>query len=340
MSDGGVENRVFYFTEPGRMEVGTEECPLPGPGEIRCRTICSLVSIGTEMICFARKVEKGSSWDEWIQYPFEPGYLSVGEVTDLGEGVEGIQAGDRVCSNAPHRAWFIDRPEKILTVPEGIAPEQAAWFHLNIIVQNGIREVGPALGETSVVIGLGPLGQLAVRLLGLAGQRHLIAIDPIGARCELAQGHGPTEVWNTGAEEAVERVISRTDGEGADTVFDITGNARVFHAAHRMLRKRGRLGLIGDVPFPSQQTMTHDVLCKGVAIIAAHGAMPPFEGTVYHRWGRREMSAFFFDMVLSGRIDISNLITHRIRPEDAPAFYGHLLNHRDDCLGVVVDWSE
>jgi len=340
MSKGIIDNQVFYYTAPRKLEVIAEKCPMPGPGEIRCRTICSLVSIGTEMICYERNVEPGSSWDDWIQYPFTPGYSSVGCVTDLGPGVSGIAVGDRVCSTSSHRAWFIDRADAVHPVPEGISPDQAAWFVLNIIVQNGIRETRPVLGETAVVIGLGPLGQLAVRLVGLAGMRHLLAVDSLAARCKLAEGNGPTEILNCGADKALPRIKELTGGRGADLVFDITGHPAVFHTAQHMLGKRGRLGLIGDVPFPSQQTLTHDVITKSLSIIGSHGATPPWQGNDYYRWGKRELTGFFFDLLLSGRMKIDNLITQRIRPEEAPAVYSRILADRGAFLGVLIDWKE
>jgi len=334
-----LENKVFYYTGPRKLEIASEECPMPGPGEIRCKTICSLVSIGTEMICYARDVEPGSVWDSWIKYPFAPGYSSVGRVTEIGEGVSGISVGDRVCSNSPHRAWFIERAEHTLPVPEGVSSEEASWFALNIIVQNGIREARPVLGETSVVIGLGPLGQLAVRFLGLTGQQSLIAVDPVAQRCELAQSNGPTEILNCTAQQAEARVAELTKGKGADLVLDITGHPEVFHSAHRMLGKRGRLGLIGDVPYPSQQTLTHDVISKSISIIGAHGSLPPWQGNPYYGWGRKEMTEFFFNLIKSGRLSLKPLITHRITPLEAPRIYEDIFSDRSSYLGVVIDWS-
>jgi threonine dehydrogenase-like Zn-dependent dehydrogenase len=292
------------------------------------------------MICYARQVEENSGWDQWIQYPFPPGYSSVGEVTDVGPGVRSVQPGATVCSSAPHREWFIDRADRVILVPPALRPEQAAWFQLNIIVQNGIRETKPELGETAVVVGLGPLGQVAVRLLGVAGLRDLIAIDPLAERCALADGHGPTEVWNGSAPDLAPKLLEQTGKRGADMVFDITGNAVVFHAAHRMLAKRGRLGLIGDVPFPRQQTLTSDVINKGVAIVSAHGSMPPQEGTAFYRWGRREMCDFFFHLLLCGRVQVDNLVTHRIVPEDGPRVYREIGERRAGFMGVVIDWRK
>ena len=340
MSERAGENIVFYFTGPRKLEVVKEKCPAPGPGEILCRSICSLISIGTEMICFAREVEPGSVWDSWIQYPFEPGYSSVGEVIETGKRVSGIALGDRVCSTSPHRAWFIDRPETVIPVPSGVTSEQATWFTLNIIVQNGIREARPALGETAVVIGLGPLGQLAVRFLGITGLNHLVAVDPIAQRCALAQGNGPTEVLELYAEQAIERVSGLTNGRGADLVFDITGHPSVFHSAQHLLGKRGRLGLIGDVPFPSKQTLTHDVVSKSLSIIGAHGATPPWQGNDYYRWGKKELTRFFFDLILTHRINLDNLMTQRIRPGEAPRVYSEISANRSGYMGVVIDWRQ
>ena len=55
----------------------------------------SLISTGTETICFARRFDPGTHWDHWVQYPFRPGYSTVARVEEVGEGVTGLQPGDR-----------------------------------------------------------------------------------------------------------------------------------------------------------------------------------------------------------------------------------------------------
>ena len=286
MSSQKNQTRAFIYTGPHQMELRTVETLSPGPGQLRCQSICSLVSIGTEMTCYAREVETGSVWDAWIQYPFEPGYSSVGRVVDMGEGVEGVAPGDIICSNAPHRGSFVDSADAVYPVPTGVSADSASWFQLNIIVQNGIREINPVLGETAVVIGLGPLGQLAVRLLGLCGLSQLVAVDPSPERCSLADSHGPDTILAVPADKAVEQVKKLTAGRGADIVLDITGHPAVFHSAQHMLARRGRLGLIGDVPKPSLQTLTHDIVSNSISIVGAHGATPPRTGNDYYRWGK------------------------------------------------------
>jgi NADPH:quinone reductase-like Zn-dependent oxidoreductase len=340
MSTNKKQTSAFIYTAPRQMEVRSVETPPPGSGQLRCQSICSLVSIGTEMTCYAREVEPGSVWDAWIQYPFEPGYSSVGRVLDVGEGVEGFAPGDILCSNAPHRGSFVDSDDAVYPVPAGVSAESASWFQLNIIVQNGIRETNPVLGETAVVIGLGPLGQLAVRLLGLCGLSRLVAVDPSQERCALAEGHGPDVILAVTADKAVKQVKELTGGRGADIVFDITGHPAVFHSAQHMLARRGRLGLIGDVPKPSQQSLTHDIVSNSISIVGAHGSTPPRTGNDYYRWGKYELTAFFFELIASGKISLDSLTTHRITPGEAPAKYAEIHGNRGAYMGVIVDWQQ
>jgi threonine dehydrogenase-like Zn-dependent dehydrogenase len=189
------------------------------------------------------------------------------------------------------------------------------------------------------VIGLGPLGQLAVRFLGLCGLSKLIAIDPSVMRCKLATGKGPGEILTVTAENAIERVRELTGGRGAEMVFDITGHPAAFHTAQHMLAPRGRLGLIGDVTKPSQQSLTHDVVSNSLSIVGAHGAVPPRHGTDYYRWGKVEMNEFFFELIATDRISLRELTTHRIKPVEAPRLYADIHADRSTFMGVIIDWN-
>ena len=62
-------------------------------------------------------------------------------------------------------------------IPRGVTDEDATWFGLAKIAQNGVRRAEHRLGESVAVIGLGPVGQLVVQYLRLLGARHVIAID-------------------------------------------------------------------------------------------------------------------------------------------------------------------
>ena len=74
--------KKIVFQGKGHVELVDFEPASVGKGQIRIRTTCSLISTGTEGICFMRLFEPGTHWDNWVKYPFSTGYCTVGVVTE------------------------------------------------------------------------------------------------------------------------------------------------------------------------------------------------------------------------------------------------------------------
>ncbi|HEY9248181.1 MAG TPA: alcohol dehydrogenase catalytic domain-containing protein, partial [Rariglobus sp.] len=145
---------------PAAKQVVLESFPLtdPAPGEVVVETISSLLSTGTETICYNRKFDPGTHWDNWVKYPFYPGYATVGTVLAAGEGVTSLKAGDRVAHRAGHRSHAVIKAEECYRVPAGVNAGDAVWFPLAKIAGHGVRAAGITLGDAVVVIGAGPIG--------------------------------------------------------------------------------------------------------------------------------------------------------------------------------------
>ncbi len=141
-----------------QVELRQEEASsLPEDG-LLVRTRMSLISTGTECICYRGDLEEGTHWAGWVKYPFYPGYSNVGTVEQVGEAVEGYEVGDRVFSTASHRQLHIVEPP-VNKIPDYIADKSAIWSKLGTIAQTGGRRARLELGDRVVVIGLGPLGR-------------------------------------------------------------------------------------------------------------------------------------------------------------------------------------
>lgn len=329
----------IVFTGRRELEVRREPVPAPGPNQVRVRTRKSLISIGTELICFERRFEPGTHWDRWVQYPFYPGYSNAGVVDAVGENVTGLQVGDRVASRAHHRQWALADASRALKIPDGVSDEEATWFGLANIVQNGVRRAEHELGDAVVIVGLGPLGQLVTQYAYLSGAREVIAIDTAPARLELAARHGATRTLNLPVNEAVEAVKALTDGRGADIVYDVTGHPAVFSAALQLPRRFGKMVVLGDTGTPSEQRLTGDVITRGLRIIGAHDNNPPPVGTDHAWWSHLNMARLFFTYVERRQMDVAGLITHRYRPEEAAQCYASLVADRSTAMGVIFDWT-
>ena len=86
----------IVFTGRQQAELRTETVPeLPADG-VAVRTRVSLISSGTETICYHGESDPGTHWHQWVSYPFHPGYSNVGVVEQTGAAVSGFAPGERV----------------------------------------------------------------------------------------------------------------------------------------------------------------------------------------------------------------------------------------------------
>jgi len=327
----------ILFSSPRTVELREDDVADPGPGEILVESIVTLVSTGTESLCLRGDFDRDSLWAQ-VKFPHSPGYSNVGRVAKVGEGVTQFQEGDRVFTTSKHRQYALvsaDHP-KSAKLPHDIADEDATWSWLAVVTQTGVRRAEHAIGETAAVVGLGPLGQLTVQYLRLAGLREVIAIDPVQARLDVAAAHGATALFCGDAADAVDFVREHTDGQLADAVYDVTGHDAVFPLAQKLAKKLGTVVLVGDAPHPSKQHLTHDVLRRQLKIVGTQNDfLPP---RLAHWCAARQIPLFYLYLRWD-HMRVSDLVTHRFAPTDAADAYALLQDRRGDTLGVVFCWS-
>jgi 2-desacetyl-2-hydroxyethyl bacteriochlorophyllide A dehydrogenase len=335
-----MKSIYVVFPEPGRVAVREESIDPPGPGEILCEARKSLISIGTETHCLRGVFDPGTNWADWVQYPFRPGYSMTARVIAAGAGVTRFREGDRVTGWATHQQLFKAAPEGYCPIPDGVTDEDATWSSLAVTTQLAVRRAQHALGETVGVVGLGILGQLVTQYVALQGARILVAIDPAAGRLEMARAHGATHTLAMTVQECREAVAEITHGRMLDAVYEITGLTDALAPSIRLVRKLGRVILLGDTPTPTQQHLGPGVVSNSVAILGIHGTMVPEHASEFNLWTRDEAVALFFDYLLQGRMRVSDLVTHHLAPREAPAFYRRLVSDRSPVMGAIIDWSQ
>lgn len=341
-----MKSHKIVFPQAGRVEVRMEEVASPGPGEILCAAEKSVISIGTETFSLRGEFEPGTNWERLVQYPFEPGYSMAGVILEVGSEVANLEVGDHVAAVVPHRQFFkvrvrssLEGPaEAFYKLPDGISAKEGCWMLLAVTTQLAVRRAQLGLGETVGVIGLGMLGQLIVQYLTLVGARKIIAVDPNESRLAIARRHGATHSLAMLAGSALREIESITAGKMLDVIFEITGNAAVLPQAIVMLRRLGRLVLLGDTPTPSLQHLAPSVVSNSLAILGIHSSMSPAYPSEYAPWTQNEMSGLFFDYLLQRRMSVVDLITDVISPFEAPKLYQELLVERSNHIGIVLDW--
>lgn len=346
-----MKSKYIVFPDKRQVDVWEEEIAPTEPDEILCAAERSLISIGTELHCLNGVFEPGTNWYDWVKYPFRPGYSMVGRVIEVGEDVSGIQVGDRIASYGLHQQYYkvkqegikkrFDIPEGIgiYVLPEHVSSEDGTWRSLAVTAQNAVRRATFQFGEVVAVVGMGILGQLVTQYLAAAGARITIAIDLAQDRLELAHAHGATHALRMPAQEAEEAVREITEGWMLDVVFDVTGHPAALAPCTQLVRRLGRLLLLGDTPTPGQQHLGPQVLFKSIAILGIHGYAIPERTTEFTPWTVESMSRVFFDYLMAGKMDVAGLVTHRYSPVQAPEAYLGLLEDRSSAVGVILDWD-
>jgi len=326
-----AENRLT-FPRPGSVELEEFTADPPGQGRVAIRAHYSLISTGTELTVFESAFEAGTHWEDYARFPFRPGYSAVGVVVGRGDDVVGLDVGDRVAFRAPHTSYHVTSPTKCTRVPEGVDLADAVWFALAKIAYVGAQAARHAAGDSVVVVGAGPIGQMSIRWASASGAQAVVAVARSARRLELARRGGATDVAQVDVTTAAEAVTERLAGVAPDVVIDTTGNPGVLPAALRLVRDRGRVVVLGDTGMPSKQHLTSDLVVRGVEIVGAHDSHVPAgeaEGVI---------NELFFDAVVKGRFSLDGLTTHTLLPTDCVAAYELARDRRAETIGIVFDW--
>lgn len=328
-----MPNRIVFT---GKQQVALESFNVPAasPDDVMVRSRYSLMSTGTENIVFNRLFDPGTHWQNWVQYPFYPGYCNVGEVESVGANVTNLKRGDLVFSRCGHTSHCVVAAKHAALVPAGIDPKSAAWAGLIKIAAAGARVAEYKLGDSVLVIGAGPIGQMTVRWAAAAGVGRLIVVDMVESRLALARRGGATDVIALPIEKAADAIRAANGGELPRVVVDTTGHPKVFAVALGLAAAFGRVVLLGDTGTPDQQHLTVDVVVRGLTIVGAH------DGHEDAQWNAPKIYRLFFQLAQAGRFDMSGLNTHEFLPSQCEEAYKAANTVRGQTMGILFDWTK
>lgn len=329
-------NRLV-FTEKECVQLQGFNLRTPEPHEVAVTTTRTLISTGTETIVFGRRFDPGTHWDQWVTYPFFPGYSCVGVISAIGTGVDKARLGQRVCCRKGHASHHLVPADAAFPIPDAIADAEACWFALAKIAFLGIRAADIHLGSHVAIIGAGPIGQMATRWAHACGAEAITVIDPDQARLPHAQRGGATACFHTSIEQVRTTFIESADSmklRRPEIVIDTTGNAQVFAQALTLVADRGRVVILGDTGSPNNQHITKDVITRGLSIVGAH------DMHITERWHDETITKLFFALVANKQMNFKDLCDSDQLPTQASEVYARALNHRQGSMGLSFTWSK
>ncbi len=356
------------------------EVPVPqaAPGTALIRTAASLVSAGTErtLVEFAGRslIGKARARPDLVRQtldkarregilstldavqnrldqPMALGYSSAGTVVEVGPGLVGLRAGDRVAAAglgcAVHGEYAVVPENLLARLPEGVDFESGAFATLGAIALHGFRLGEAQVGERVAVIGLGLLGLLSVGIARAAGCRVFgVDVDPL--RVARARQMGVEAAERSGAEDAG---ASFCQGLGFDSVLICAhaAGADPVDLAGALARDRAAVVAVGavDLHIP-RKTYYEKELRFVVSRSYGPGRYDPqyeeggFDYPIgYVRWTEQRNLEAFLELLAGGGLDVRPLITHRFPIERAAEAYT-LITQRppDPYLGVLLTYAQ
>lgn len=261
------------------------------------------------------------------------GHEAVGEVVEVGSAVQRVKVGDLVmlpaavgcgrcrsclaglvhtCENGALACYGLSarlqgsQAEAVrvpaadmnaVPIPEGVSEVQAlmmtdalatAWF--------GARQADIRPGASVAVIGLGPIGLMAVESAYVMGAHVVYAIDPIPERRAMAEASGAITLH---PDEALERIKADTRGSKLDCVVEVVGSDATVDFALRLVRPRGTVSVIGVQQSRRYAFPLERAFAAGLTFRTGTCSVP------------EELPALF-PLVRSGRLKPERTITHRM----------------------------
>ena len=244
----GLTKSAVTFVGPRRVEVQRDGVSGPGPGRVLVRTRLSAISAGTELLVYRGDAPSGMAADESIaalqgslSFPLRYGYAAVGDVAQVGKGVDAGLLDQRVFAFNPHESLFEMGPEALMEIPDGVSYEDAVMLPSMETAVNFAMDGAPLVGENILIIGQGVIGLLTTAVLAQIPLGSLITLDTVEARREASLRLGASAALNPESPGVMDEIAAAFGGHGADLVFELSGRPEVLDTAIAVTGFGGRI---------------------------------------------------------------------------------------------------
>ena len=318
---------VLRGTDRVALEVMEVPTPSPGPGEALVRVVgCGMCHTDLHYLDHGVKTFK--------EPPIILGHEAAGTVEKLGDGSGDVAEGDRVlipavlscgtcrycrrgreniCDNlvmlgnnmdGAYAEFVVVPASQLIAVPASIPLERASIIADAVSTPyHAVKHRGRVQpGDIVAVVGCGGVGLNVVQCATLAGAR-VIAIDVNEQRLDIARTLGAVETVNPNEVERIDRHVRKLTDGGVDVAFEAIGNPKTMRVAFSLLRRGGRLCVIGysadEVTLSAAKLMYFELEVVG-SLGCGAGEYPEIIGLV-------EAGRLRLDIIVSGCIPLDDI---------------------------------
>ncbi len=339
--------RQAIIREPFCTEVRQVELPDPAPDQILVAAEYSAISAGTELAVYTGTHQwlKDPGMPDW-KFPFRSGYSAAGRVLKVGRDFPGgFVEGDRVSFPGNHASAELltlgHERCRIWKLPNHLSCEKAAVACIARYGLGAAIRAGITLGRSAAVLGLGIIGQFALRCLLAAGASPVVGIDAVTMRRNAACAAGADHVIDPSRGDVKQQLADCLGTRGAEIVADATGVPDALPTAMSLACDAGQVVVVGSPRGQAREVNFYDDLHRRyLEVTGAHGNMlfEPAHTRLAGAWNIDKAQKWLLRQLAADRLTLAGLITHTITPEQLGTAYDGLLNDKDHYLGVLVKW--
>ena len=266
------------------------------------------------------------------------GHEGCGVVVEVGEAVQDFKEGDRLMFAAITPDWnsvaaqggypmhsggmlggwkfsnfkdgvfaeffhVNDADGNLAHLPDGISTAEACM--LSDMVPTGFHGAELAdvqFGDTVLVVGIGPVGLMAVAGANLKGASRIIAVGTREVCIEAAKGYGATDFISYKDGTISEQVLKLTDGEGVDKAIVAGGTVDTFEEVIKALKPGGKIGNVNYLGSGTYINIPRVEWGVGMGHKQIVGGLMP---------GGRARIEKLARLITIGKLDVKPLLTHR-----------------------------
>ncbi len=266
------------------------------------------------------------------------GHEATAEIVEVGELVKHFKPGDRVLvpaitpdwnslatqsglpmhSNEALGGWKFsnfkdgvfaeyfhvnDADGNLALIPDGVDPVTATMLSdMATTGFHGAELANVEYGDEVLVIGIGPVGLMAVAGANLKGASRIYAVGTRPKCIEVAKFYGATDIINYKEGPINEQIMTLTNGNGVDKVIIAGGNVDTFQDAIKSLKAGGIVGSVNYLGKGDYIKIPREEWGVGMAHKSIVGGLTP---------GGRLRMMKLAKLVATGKLDLSKLVTHK-----------------------------
>ena len=334
--------KAVVWQKSGSIEICDLPKPVPANKEVLVRvkvaTFCK-----TDLI----KIDRGI---QGVKLPIILGHEVSGIVEALGEGVEGLAAGQLVALDPPVPCFECRVCKSGLThmcpnfrhigsqipggmaeyitidyrnahiVPQGVSPAAASLAEPFAVSLEAISQSGGVKGKTVCVFGDGPFGIIMARMARRKQAEQVLLFGHHETRMALVKDYG-VQTYDTHIVNIDDCIRDHTDNYGAHVILDTTGSAQVLNNAANWLIARGALVIFTPPGGPVTLDLTR-IHFREISVVGSCRSLNMFPETL--------------EAIREDSVRTEELITHRLNIEQAQQGFELLRSNKSTLIKAAI----